>query len=449
MLNLGDVLAHLPPPVRAPFKDPAVTEVMLNSDGSAWYERGGRVEAIAGVEVSDKEREAAAVAIARPLGFPADEAHPLADARLPDGSRVAVTCPPVVLSHEIVVRRFGSPPLSLTDLVRSGSVDLKVCEPALEAIGDRKNVLVSGGTSSGKTTLLQALAGELHRRERVIVIEDTRELDLAGLPNCSRWEARRGRADDGLPSVTVRRLVRHALRARPDRIFVGEVRGSEALDLLQALNTGHGGSLSTIHAPRSQGGAGEAGGLRHAGPRRAALGRGVHDGRRGGRRHRPRRARMEHGPAAGGGVRRAAGLRPADRGLDLGRVPAAAGCRRRRAALSADQVGRPAAGASAARMPVSGAKSAPERAGGLFRRDWCGIGSGRSGCRPGSIRVGWGTAIGSGIASGGSWDADIRGFGRIPGETAALRRARRRARAGENSPEPVGDGARSAGASAA
>ena len=162
---------------------------------------------------------------------------------------MAVTCPPVVLSHEIVVRRFGSPPLSLSDLVRSGSVDLDVCEPALAAIGERRNVLVSGGTSSGKTTLLQALAGELDRRERVIVIEDTRELDLSGLPNCSRWEARAGRADEGQSSVTVRELVRHALRARPERIFVGEVRGSEALDLLQALNTGHGGSLSTIHAP--------------------------------------------------------------------------------------------------------------------------------------------------------------------------------------------------------
>ncbi|MDE0125822.1 MAG: ATPase, T2SS/T4P/T4SS family [Bryobacterales bacterium] len=252
MLNLADVLAQLPPAVRAPFADAAVTEVMLNSDGTAWYERQGRVEAIAGVEVSDKAREGAAVAIARPLGFPADEAHPLADARLPDGSRVAVTCPPVVLSHEIVVRRFGSPPLSLSDLVRSGSVDLDTCELALEAIGARRNVLVSGGTSSGKTTLLQALAGELDRRERVIVIEDTRELDLSGLPNCSRWEARRGRDDAGLPSVTVRRLVRHALRARPDRIFVGEVRGSEALDLLQALNTGHGGSLSTLHAPSAR-----------------------------------------------------------------------------------------------------------------------------------------------------------------------------------------------------
>ena len=251
MLSLENVLAQLPEEVRAPFRNPAVTEVILNADGSAWFERAGRLHRIDGIAVPDAAREAAAVAIARPLGFSADERRPLVDARLPDGSRVAITCPPVALSHEIVVRRFGFPALSLADLVRGGSVDLDTCDPALAAIADRRNVLVSGGTGSGKTTLLQALAGQLDQRERVIVIEDTRELDLSWVQNCSRWEARKSGEGDA-PDVSVRQLVRHALRARPDRILVGEVRGEEALDLLQALNTGHGGSLSTLHAPAAR-----------------------------------------------------------------------------------------------------------------------------------------------------------------------------------------------------
>ena len=171
------------------------------------------------------------------------------DARLSDGSRVAITCPPVALSHDITVRRYGQPPLTLGDLIKSGAVDERVCEHAILAIEERKNVLVSGGTSSGKTTLLQALAGQLDPRERVIVVEDTREMDLGVLPNCLRWEARKPDQGDGADEVAVRDLVKHALRVRPDRIFVGEVRGSEALDLLQALSTGHGGSLSTVHAP--------------------------------------------------------------------------------------------------------------------------------------------------------------------------------------------------------
>lgn len=252
LLSLEDVLAQLPDEVRAPFRDPAVTEVILNADGAAFFERRGRLERIEGVDVPGAAREAAAVAIARPLGFAADEKGPLVDARLPDGSRVCITCPPIALSHEIVVRRFGFPALSLADLVGSGSVDLDTCDPALRAIASRRNVLVSGGTSSGKSTFLQALAVELDRRERVIVIEDTRELDLDGIPNCSRWEARKAGEGGSAPAVTVRKLVRHALRARPDRIFVGEVRGEEALDLLQALNTGHGGSLSTLHAPSAR-----------------------------------------------------------------------------------------------------------------------------------------------------------------------------------------------------
>ena len=244
LLTLEDVLAHLPEAIRGAFRDERVTEVMCNPDGSVWYERAGRVQRLKAAEFGPDERRAAVRAIAHPLGQEADKDHPIVDARLPDGSRVAILCPPVTESHAITVRRFGFPALTLGDLIKSKSVDAALCAPAIAAIEERRNVLISGGTGSGKTTFLQALAGQLDPRERVMVIEDVRELDLGPLPNLLRCEAGRGAA----AGVTVRDLVRAALRHRPDRIFVGEVRGPEALDLLQALNTGHGGSLSTIHA---------------------------------------------------------------------------------------------------------------------------------------------------------------------------------------------------------
>ena len=244
LLTLDDVLAQLPEGLRGAFEDPRVTEVMCNPDGSVWRERAGRIDRLKDVEFGPDERAEAVRAIAHPLGQTADKKHPIVDARLPDGSRVAILCPPVTESHALTVRRFGFPALTLGDLIKSGSVDADLCEPAIEAIERRRNVLISGGTGSGKTTFLQALAGQLEPSERVMVIEDTRELDLGVMPNLIRCEAAQ---IDG-SSVTVRELVRASLRHRPDRIFVGEVRGAEALDLLQALNTGHGGSLSTIHA---------------------------------------------------------------------------------------------------------------------------------------------------------------------------------------------------------
>ena len=243
-LTLEDVLAHLPKGVRGAFEDERVTEVMLNPDGSVWYERGGRIDRLEVADIGPPERADAVRAMAHPLGHEASAKHPIVDARLPDGSRVAILCPPVTESHAITVRRFGFPALTLGDLIKSGSVDPVLCQPAIMAVEERHNVLISGGTGSGKTTFLQALAGQLDARERLLVIEDTRELDLGPLPNLLRCEAARV---DGA-SVSVRDLVRAALRHRPDRILVGEVRGAEALDLLQALNTGHGGSLSTIHA---------------------------------------------------------------------------------------------------------------------------------------------------------------------------------------------------------
>ena len=243
-MSLADVLAHLPEAVRRQFEDPEVTEVMLNPDGSVWRERRGRVKRVPGIRVEAKNLEAAAISIARPLGHEVSCERPLIDARLPDGSRVAICSPPVTEAHAITVRRFGKT-LTLDDLIANGSVDPEACAPALDALAARRNVLISGGTGSGKTTLLGALGGRLDDGERVIVIEDTRELQLE-IRNSLRFEGRR--QEEGMEAVTVRDLVRHSLRHRPDRVIVGEVRGGEALDLLQALNTGHGGSLSTIHA---------------------------------------------------------------------------------------------------------------------------------------------------------------------------------------------------------
>lgn len=248
MLALADVLAQLPPDVRPLFGDAGVSEVMLNPDGSVWREVDGVVSRVRGVEVGRRELEAAAMAIARPLNSDAAAGSPPLDARLPDGSRVAICCPPVAEAHAVTVRRF---PVrrSLDDLVGAGALEEGAAAAVLEALAGGRNVLISGGTGSGKTTLLGALAGRLGGGERVVVIEDTRELAIEA-PNILRLEAQRG--SDEREEVTVRDLVRHALRHRPDRLIVGEVRGGEALDLLQALNTGHGGSLCTIHARSAQ-----------------------------------------------------------------------------------------------------------------------------------------------------------------------------------------------------
>ena len=180
--------------------------------------------------------EWAAIHIARPLGLD-PTTTPILDARLDDGSRVAICVPPASPSVAITVRRFGKRAFSAAQLVEQGALPEHI----------RRNILVSGGTGSGKTTLLNALIDLLADDERIVAIEDTLELRIDA-PNCVRFEAR------GLQqgAVTIRDLVRHALRHRPDHIVVGEVRGGEAADLLQALNTGHGGSLTTVHANNAE-----------------------------------------------------------------------------------------------------------------------------------------------------------------------------------------------------
>ena len=247
MPSLERVMAFLPESVRAAFEDPSVSELMLNGPGSCWLEREGRLERIEAPDLDERALRTAAVHIARPLGLQADASDPLVDARLADGSRVAIALPPAAPAAAITIRRFGGRQYSAEDLVELGSLPQEVLDEAADCLERRRNVLVAGGTGAGKTTLLQALAGLIPAEERLLVIEDTLELQLTA-PNCLRFEAR------GLAGgVTIQDLVRHSLRHRPDRVILGEVRGAEARDLLQALNTGHGGSLSTIHANDAEG----------------------------------------------------------------------------------------------------------------------------------------------------------------------------------------------------
>jgi pilus assembly protein CpaF len=227
--------------------DPAVEEVMVNGPGSVYVERGGRLEP-AGVRFGDEEELRNAIErILAPLGRRIDELSPMVDARLADGSRVNVVIPPLAIDGPAVsIRRFGSRRPGPRELVELGTLTDDQHELLGEAVAERRSVLVSGGTGSGKTTLLNALSSFIDRAERVVTIEDAAELRLQQ-PHVVRLESRPASVE-GKGEVTVRDLLRNALRMRPDRIVIGEVRGAEALDLLTALNTGHDGALSTVHA---------------------------------------------------------------------------------------------------------------------------------------------------------------------------------------------------------
>ena len=219
---------------------------MVNGDGRIFVEQDGCVTEAAGVRVAEKFLQVAVRHIARLLRDDISEEKPILDARLDDGSRVAAVLPPCsVGGTTLTIRRFQSRFFSVDELVRIGTLTPSRGGGPPEAVARRDNVLISGGTGTGKTTLLNALARWLPAKDRVIVIEDTAELHIAK-PNLVRFEARR--ANGAVPAVTIRDLLKATLRHRPDRILVGEVRGGEAFDLLQALNTGHQGSLSTIHA---------------------------------------------------------------------------------------------------------------------------------------------------------------------------------------------------------
>jgi pilus assembly protein CpaF len=234
-------------PLEALLADPTVDEVMVNGPGEVYVERGGRIRTTGVRFESEAELTHTIERILAPLGRRVDEASPLCDARLADGSRVNVVIPPLSLSGPcLTIRRFRREGFSLGDLVRLGT--LSEDESALlgRCVAARASILVSGGTGSGKTTTLNALSGAITAGERIVTIEDAAELRLRQ-DHVVRLESRPPSLE-GRGEVTIRALVRNALRMRPDRIVVGEVRGGEALDLLQALNTGHEGSLSTVHA---------------------------------------------------------------------------------------------------------------------------------------------------------------------------------------------------------
>ncbi|MEH7124846.1 CpaF family protein [Bacillus sp. JJ1532] len=234
-------------PLESLLRDESITEIMVNGAYEVFIERQGKLEK-SNVRFKDNEHVRHIIdRIIAPLGRRIDESSPMVDARLMDGSRVNAVIPPIsVDGPSISIRKFKKDPYSLEDLMKFGSFSEDMAEFLKAAVKAKANILVSGGTGSGKTTLLNVLSDSIPKGERIVTIEDMAELRLT-YDNLVRLEGRPSNME-GKGEVTIRHLVKNALRMRPDRIIVGEVRGSEAIDMLQAMNTGHEGSLTTIHA---------------------------------------------------------------------------------------------------------------------------------------------------------------------------------------------------------
>lgn len=234
-------------PVAAYLDDDSVSEILINGHQSVYIERCGKLEEVSEKFVSEPALKAAAMNIARSVGRILDETHSRLDARLPDGSRVHAVIPPLSrVGTVIAIRKFKKDTLTIDKMQEFGSLDGPMRKLLCALVLLRKNVIVSGATSSGKTSVLNALSSFIPDGDRVLVIEDATELQLQQR-HVVPFETRK--ADkNGQGEVTIRDLIHSALRLRPDRIVIGEIRGGEALDLLQALNTGHAGSMSTIHA---------------------------------------------------------------------------------------------------------------------------------------------------------------------------------------------------------
>jgi len=234
-------------PINSLIQDPEVSEVMVNGPKQVFVERQGRLE-LTEITFRDNEHVMHIIdKIVAPLGRRIDESSPMVDARLPDGSRVNAIIPPLALNGPtITIRKFAADPLTIDDLIAFGTLTAEMAEFIEACVKARLNIVVSGGTGSGKTTLLNVLSSFIPADERIITIEDAAELQLRQTHVVS-LESRPPNIE-GRGAVTIRDLVRNSLRMRPDRIVIGEVRGGEALDMLQAMNTGHDGSMTTGHA---------------------------------------------------------------------------------------------------------------------------------------------------------------------------------------------------------
>ena len=234
-------------PLEPLLADPTISDILVNSHNTIYIERRGKIEAT-NVRFKDDEHLMRVIErIVSSVGRRIDESSPMVDARLQDGSRVNAIIPPLSIDGPVVsIRRFGADPLRMAALVENKALTKDIADMLQMVVHARLNLLISGGTGAGKTTLLNALSAFIPETERIVTIEDSAELQLQQ-PHVVRLETRPPNIE-GKGEVTQRDLVRNALRMRPDRIVIGEVRGGEAIDMLQAMNTGHDGSLTTIHA---------------------------------------------------------------------------------------------------------------------------------------------------------------------------------------------------------
>ena len=233
-------------PIEHLILDDTISEVMVNGADCVFIERQGLLEQVTGVFLGDRALMVAVKNIARRLGDDISEAKPILDSRLPDGSRVAAVIPPCSLRGvTLTIRKFSARQFEIADLIAMGTLDQRLANRLEDYVLARKNILISGATGTGKTTFLNALARFIPGDERILLIEDTAEIRMPHA-NLVRFEARQ--VQNGLEAVAIRDLLKASLRHRPDRLMLGEIRGGEAFDLLQLLNTGHSGTLSTIHA---------------------------------------------------------------------------------------------------------------------------------------------------------------------------------------------------------
>ena len=229
-------------------KDESITEVMINGKDNVFIEEKGKVHRIEQTFESERRLEDVIQRIVGLAGREVNQANPICDTRLPDGSRVNVVLPPIALcGPTVTIRKFSKTPMTIEQLIKFGSITQDIADILNLLVKAKYNIFISGGTGSGKTTFLNALSNYIPRDERIITIEDSAELQIANIDNLVSLETRNANSS-GTGRITIRDLIKSSLRMRPERIIVGEVRGGEALDMLQAMNTGHDGSLSTGHA---------------------------------------------------------------------------------------------------------------------------------------------------------------------------------------------------------